>query len=102
MMTVIQEICARMGLVTSNGLGVIKKNCSEIITYNQTPFALIRFENYAAVYELRAYTNKPNEYLKIQSEFRNKIYDLLQIHELYFTIPQAQINVDENENREEV
>ena len=82
-----------------------KKNCSSvIITDNPTPFVLlIRFENYAAVYELRAYTNKPNEYLKIQSEIRKKIYDLFQTHELDLTIPQAQINVDnENENREEV
>jgi small-conductance mechanosensitive channel len=80
------------------------KNTDGIITDNPTPFVLlIRFENYAAVYELRAYTNKPNEYLKIQSEIRKKIYDLFQTHELDLTIPQAQINVDnENENREEV
>jgi small-conductance mechanosensitive channel len=80
------------------------KNTDGIITDNPTPFVLLkRFENYAAVYELRAYTNKPNEYLKIQSEIRKKIYDLFQRYELDLTIPQAQINVDnkkeERENR---
>lgn len=50
------------------------KDTEGIIDY-PTPFVLTRFENYAAVNELRAYTNKPNEYLKIQSETRKKIYD---------------------------
>jgi small-conductance mechanosensitive channel len=70
------------------------KDTDGIITDNQDPFVLLKkFENYAAVYELRAYTNKPNEYLKIQSEIRKKIYDLFQKHGLDLTIPQAQINV---------
>jgi small-conductance mechanosensitive channel len=69
-----------------------------IITDNPTPFVLLKgFESYAAVYELRAYTNKPNEYLKIQSEIRKKIYDSFQAHKLDLTIPQVQTNVD-NEN----
>jgi small-conductance mechanosensitive channel len=68
---------------------------------NLSPFVLLkRFENYAAIYELRAYTNKPNEYLKIQSEIRKKVYDLFKIHGLNLTIPQAQINID-NEKEEE-
>jgi len=33
----------------------------------QLVISIARFESYAAVYELRAYTNKPNEYLKVQS-----------------------------------
>jgi small-conductance mechanosensitive channel len=71
-----------------------------IITDNPTPFVLLKgFESYAAVYELRAYTNKPNEYLKIQSEIRKKIYDSFQAHKLDLTIPQVQTNVD-NENGE--
>jgi small-conductance mechanosensitive channel len=69
-----------------------------ILTDNPTPFVLLkRFESYAAVYELRAYTNKPNEYLKIQSEIRKNIYDSFQAHKLDLTIPQVQTNVD-NEN----
>ena len=69
---------------------------------NLSPFVLLKkFENYAAIYELRAYTNKPNEYLKIQSEIRKKVYDLFKIHGLDLTIPQAQINVDNEEEEEE-
>jgi esterase/lipase superfamily enzyme len=59
-----------------------------------------KYENYGAVYELRAYTNKPNEYLKIQSEVRKKIYDLFRRHRLDFTVPQAQINMDNETSRE--
>ena len=79
------------------------KNTDGIITDNDnlSPFVLLKkFENYAAIYELRAYTNKPNEYLKIQSEIRKKVYDLFKIHGLNLTIPQAQINID-NEKEEE-
>jgi small-conductance mechanosensitive channel len=48
------------------------KNIDGTLTDNPAPSVLLkRFDNYAAVYELRAYTNKPNEYLKIQSEIRN-------------------------------
>jgi small-conductance mechanosensitive channel len=79
------------------------KNTDGIITDNDnlSPFVLLKeFENYAAIYELRAYTNKPNEYLKIQSEIRKKVYDLFKIHGLNLTIPQAQINID-NQKEEE-
>jgi small-conductance mechanosensitive channel len=54
------------------------KNTDGIITDNDnlSPLVLLkRFENYAAVYELRAYTNKPNEYLEVQSEItKSMIY----------------------------
>jgi small-conductance mechanosensitive channel len=71
------------------------KNTDGIVTDNPAPFVLLKkFENYGAVYELRAYTNKPNEYLKIQSEIRKKIYDSFQQHGLDLTVPQAQINLD--------
>jgi small-conductance mechanosensitive channel len=47
------------------------KDTEGIEADNPAPFVLLKkFENYGAVYELRAYTNKPNEYLKIQSEIR--------------------------------
>jgi small-conductance mechanosensitive channel len=68
---------------------------TEGIIDNPDPYVLLtRFDNYAAVYELRAYTNKPNEYLRIQSEIRKKIYDLFQKHGLDLTVPQAQFNLD--------
>ncbi len=72
------------------------KNTDGIIGY-PSPFVLLtRFESYAAVYELRAYTDKPNEYLKIQSETRKKIYDSFQKHGLDLTIPQVQTNINNN------
>ena len=50
------------------------KKTEGIIQDSPSPFVLLkRFDNYAAVYEPRAYTNRANEYLKIQSEIR-KIY----------------------------
>ncbi len=47
------------------------KKTEGIIQDSPSPFVLLkRFDNYAAVYELRAYTNNANEYLKIQSEIK--------------------------------
>ena len=73
----------------------------EIIKEPQPIVLLKRFDSYAAVYELRAYTNKPNEFLKIQSEMRKNVYDLFQMHGLDLTVPQAQSNIDNvSEKRE--
>jgi small-conductance mechanosensitive channel len=70
------------------------KNTEGIISENPAPFVLIkRFDNYAAVYELRAYTNRANEYLQIQSRIRKNIYDLFQKHGIDLTVPQAQMNL---------
>jgi small-conductance mechanosensitive channel len=78
------------------------KDTDGIIRDNPAPFVLLKkFENYGAVYELRAYTNKPNEYIKIQSEIRKKIYDLFQKHGLDLTVPQAQINFDNDKKAED-
>ncbi|MDQ3836721.1 MAG: mechanosensitive ion channel family protein [Thermoproteota archaeon] len=67
---------------------------NEIIS-DPTPLVLLkRFDSYAAVYELRAYTNKPNEFLKIQSEIRKNVYELFQMNGLDLTVPQAQSNID--------
>jgi small-conductance mechanosensitive channel len=53
------------------------------ISADPAPVVLLkRFDSYAAVYELRAYTNKPNEFLKIQSEIRKNVYELFQMHGL--------------------
>ena len=57
---------------------------------------------YAAVYELRAYTNRANEFLRIQSEIRKNIYDSFQKYGIDLTVPQAQMNFDiENEGLDE-
>ncbi len=57
---------------------------------------LTQFNEYSALYELRAYTNKPNEFLKMESEIRKRIYDSFQKHGLDLTVPQAQVDVDGN------
>ena len=79
------------------------KNTEGIISENPAPYVLIkRFDNYAAVYELRAYTNSANEYLRIQSEIRKNVYDSFQKHGIDLTVPQAQMNFDiENEGLDE-
>ena len=47
------------------------------------------------MYDLRAFTNKPKEFLKIASEIRKRIYDSFQGRGLDLTVPQAQIGLDE-------
>ena len=70
------------------------KETREIVA-DPAPLVLLkRFDSYAAVYELRAYTNKPNEFFKIQSEIRKNVYELFQMHGLDLTVPQAQSNID--------
>ncbi len=70
---------------------------SGIITENPKPYVILkRFDNFAAVFELRAYTNKSNEFLRIQSDIRENIYDILLNNSIDLTIPQAQINFDNN------
>lgn len=73
------------------------KNTEGITPENPAPYVLIqRFDYYAAVYELRAYTNRANKYLRITKN----AYDLFQAHGLDLTVPQAQMNVDtEREKR---
>lgn len=52
------------------------------------PFVILkRYDNFAAVYELRAYTGKPNELLKIQSELRKTIFDVFKNNNLDLTTP---------------
>ena len=70
---------------------------SGIITENPKPYVILkRFDNFAAVFELRAYTNKSNEFLRIQSDIRENVYDILLNNGIDLTIPQAQINFDNN------
>lgn len=65
------------------------------------PFVmLVKFGEYGAVYDLRAFTKKPREFLKIASELRKKIYDLFQEHGIDLTLPQTQIGIDKGINKE--
>ena len=61
------------------------------------PYVILKsFDDYGATYELRAYTERPNEYQKLQSEIRKNVYDIFQNHSLDLTVPQAQIDLVEN------
>jgi small-conductance mechanosensitive channel len=74
----------------------------DIIVDNPIPTELLsEFYNYAAVYELRAYTNKPNEFLKIQSDLRKNIFDILKKNEINMTVPDAQQTIDMRKNSED-
>ncbi|MDQ2685049.1 MAG: mechanosensitive ion channel family protein [Thermoproteota archaeon] len=58
------------------------------------PFVLlVKFGDYGAVYDLRAFTNKPREFLKIASEIRKRIYDSFQKNGIDLTVPQAQVSL---------
>ena len=62
------------------------------------PYVILKtFNDYGATYELRAYTNRPNEYQKLQSEVRKNVYDIFQKHGLDLTVPQPQIDISEND-----
>ncbi len=70
-------------------------NTYGIISDNPKPYVILkRFDNFAAVFEVRGYTKRSNEFLRIQSDIRENIYDLFQKSGIDLTIPQAQINVD--------
>jgi small-conductance mechanosensitive channel len=77
-------------------------NTVDIIVDNPIPTVLLsEFYNYAAVYELRSYTNKPNEFLKIQSDLRKNIFDILKKDEINMTVPDAQQTIDMRKNSED-
>ena len=48
---------------------------------------ITRFDNFAAVYELRAYTDEPNEFLRIQSNIRENVYEAFQNAGIDLTTP---------------
>ncbi len=61
------------------------------------PFVLlVKFGDYGAVYDLRAFTNKPREFLKITSEIRKSVYDSFQRNGIDLTVPQAQVSLQNN------
>jgi small-conductance mechanosensitive channel len=50
---------------------------SGIIGDNPKPYVILkRFDDFAAVYELQAYTERVNDYFRIQSNIRENIYDI--------------------------
>lgn len=76
--------------------------------YVTDPYVLLaRFGDYGAVYDLRAYTNKPREFLKIASEIRKRIYDSFQMKGIDLTVPQVQaeantenyVDIDDKSNK---
>ena len=70
-------------------------NTVGIISDNPKPYVILkRFDNFAAVFELRAYTKRSNEFLRIQSDIRESVFDSFQKSGLDLTVPQAQINFD--------
>ncbi|HSA98672.1 MAG TPA: mechanosensitive ion channel family protein [Candidatus Nitrosotenuis sp.] len=48
---------------------------------------LVRFDSFAAVYQLRCYTDKPNQYQKLQSDLRKNVYDAFKSSGLSLTTP---------------
>lgn len=58
-----------------------------VISSPQPYVLMTRLDNFAAVYELRAYTDRPNEYLQIQSDIRENIYELFQKAGIDLTTP---------------
>ncbi|HZH38925.1 MAG TPA: mechanosensitive ion channel domain-containing protein, partial [Bacillales bacterium] len=59
-----------------------------IISDNPKPYVILkRFENFAAIFELRAYTKRSNEFMRIQSDIREKIYELFQLRGIDLSTP---------------
>ncbi len=55
----------------------ILSSSSSTISLTTEPYVILKtFDDYGATYELRAYTKRPNEYQKLQSEIRKNIYDI--------------------------
>jgi small-conductance mechanosensitive channel len=78
------------GIITSSSSNTISSSSLSV-----EPYVILKsFGDYGATYELRAYTNKPNEYQKLQSEIRKNIYDMFQKNGLDLTVPQAQFDID--------
>jgi small-conductance mechanosensitive channel len=87
----IQSAKMTEGIITSNSTNNSFKPSSISIE----PYVILKnFDDYGATYELRAYTNRPNEYQKLQSEIRKNIYDRFQQDGLDLTVPQAQFDID--------
>ena len=83
------------GIITSSSSNTILSPSLESSSLSVEPYVILKsFGDYGATYELRTYTNKPNEYQKLQSEIRKNIYDMFQKYGLDLTVPQAQFDID--------
>lgn len=68
---------------------------TEGIIQDPPPFVLlVRFNNFAAVYELRAYTDRPNEFLKIESDIRENVYRAFRDQGIDLTTPDVLRRID--------
>jgi small-conductance mechanosensitive channel len=66
-----------------------------IISEINMPFVFLSgFNNYGVIYELRSFTNKPNEFVKIQSDLRKNIFDVFHKNNIDMTVPDAQQNIN--------
>jgi len=101
----IQSAKATDGILTSQSISNELMNSNDNSAPDNAvtdPYVLlVRFGDYGAIYDLRAYTNKPREFLKIASEIRKRIYDSFQEHGIDLTVPQAQIGYDKISNSDE-
>lgn len=63
-------------------------NTSGIISGNPKPYVVLKnFDNFAVIYELRAYTERVNDYFRIQSDIRENIYDVFAHQNIDLTTP---------------
>jgi small-conductance mechanosensitive channel len=61
---------------------------SGIINDNPRPYVILKgFDDFAAVYELQAYTERVNDYFRIQSDIRENIYELFVQKHIDLTTP---------------
>lgn len=61
---------------------------SGIISDNPKPYVILKgFDDFAAVYELRAYTERVNDYFRIQSDIRENIYEVFVQKHIDLTTP---------------
>ena len=71
------------------------KNTINIIIDNPIPCVFLsEFNNYALIYELIIYTDKPKEFIKIQSNLRKNIFDIFKNNNGNMCVPYAQQTFD--------
>jgi small-conductance mechanosensitive channel len=91
----IEQLLIESAMMTE---GILSASSSSTISLTTEPYVIVKtFDDYGATYELRAYTKRPNDYQKLQSEIRKNIYDIFQKHGLDLTVPQAQIDMVKND-----
>jgi len=59
----------------------------DVLTTPVSQVLLVKFDSFAAVYQLWCYTDRPNEYQKLQSNLRKNIYDTIKSNGLSLTTP---------------